>query len=54
MASQSLFKSLVGMLAPESNTKNEAGGIAYDMSAQHKLAQYAATGVSEQHVLRLG
>lgn len=44
MASKSLFKSLVGMLAPESNTRNEAGGIAYDLSAQHKLAQYAATG----------
>ncbi len=44
MASKSLFKSLIGKLAPKADAKNEAGGTAYSFSAQHKLAQYAATG----------
>ena len=44
MASKSLFKSLVGLLAPKADAVNEAGGTAYDFSAKHKLAQYAATG----------
>ena len=44
MASKSLFKSLVGMLAPKTDAVNEAGGTAYNFSDQHKLAQYAATG----------
>lgn len=44
MASKSLFKSLVGKLAPKADAKNEAGGTAYSFTAQHKLAQYAATG----------
>ena len=44
MASKSLFKSLVGLLAPKADAVNEAGGTAYEFSAKHKLAQYAATG----------
>ena len=44
MASKSLFKSLAGLLAPKSDAVNEAGGTAYEFSAKHKLAQYAATG----------
>jgi 60 kDa SS-A/Ro ribonucleoprotein len=48
MASKSLFKSLVGMLAPKAEVQNEAGGTAYSFSDQHKLAQYAATGCLNQ------
>ena len=44
MASKSLFKSLVGLLAPKADVRNEAGGTAYEFTSQHKLAQYAATG----------
>lgn len=44
MASKSLFKSLVGMLAPKTDAINDAGGTAYEFNAQHALAQYAATG----------
>ena len=44
MASKSLFKSLIGKLAPKTDALNEAGGTAYEFNAQHKLAQYAATG----------
>ncbi len=44
MANKSLFKSLVGLLAPKTDAVNEAGGTAYQFSAQHALAQYAATG----------
>jgi 60 kDa SS-A/Ro ribonucleoprotein len=44
MASKTLFKSLVGKLLPKTDTVNEAGGIAYVMTPQHALAQYAATG----------
>jgi 60 kDa SS-A/Ro ribonucleoprotein len=44
MASKSLFKSLIGKLAPKVDAVNEAGGTAYAFSAQQALAQYAATG----------
>jgi len=44
MASKTLFQSLRGMLAPAANTRSEAGGVAYAMSAKQMLAQYAATG----------
>ena len=44
MASKSLFKSLVGLLAPKADAVNKAGGTAYEFSTKHKLAQYAATG----------
>lgn len=44
MASKTLFQSLRGVFLPPANTANEAGGQAYQMTPQHALAQYAATG----------
>lgn len=44
MANKSLFRSLFGKLAPAVNAVNEAGGTSYAFTAQHRLAQYAATG----------
>jgi 60 kDa SS-A/Ro ribonucleoprotein len=44
MANKSLFKRLRGRLAPAANTLNEAGGLAYSLSDEQKLAQYASTG----------
>ena len=44
MANKTLFKSLAGKLAPKADTVNEAGGKAYAFTADHALAQYAATG----------
>lgn len=44
MANKNLFKSIVGLLAPKADAVNEAGGVAYAMSNQAALAQYASTG----------
>ncbi|HTN73790.1 MAG TPA: RNA-binding protein, partial [Pirellulaceae bacterium] len=44
MANKTLFQTLIGKVLPQANTINAAGGVAYRMSAQHALAQYAATG----------
>lgn len=44
MASKTLFSSSAGRLLPEADTRNEAGGRAYALSAKHALAQYAVTG----------
>lgn len=44
MASKTLFKSLVGKLIPQADTRNEAGGRAYTRPSEQMLAQYAATG----------
>ena len=44
MANTSLFRSLAGALIPKADTRNEAGGPAYAMTATQALAQYAATG----------
>jgi 60 kDa SS-A/Ro ribonucleoprotein len=44
MANKTLFQSLVGQIAPKSDTRNEAGGPAYKLSPKHALAQYAVTG----------
>lgn len=44
MASKSLFKSVIGKLLPKADSVNEAGGVAYAMSPEQALAQYAATG----------
>jgi len=44
MASKSLFSSLRGKLIPRAKAKNEAGGAAYELSPEHRLAQYAVTG----------
>lgn len=43
MANKGLFKS-AGRVALNTDTTNEAGGIAYSMEPKHALAQYAATG----------
>jgi 60 kDa SS-A/Ro ribonucleoprotein len=44
MASKSLFASLRGSMLPKVDAVNEAGGVAYQFSPVHALAQYAATG----------
>jgi 60 kDa SS-A/Ro ribonucleoprotein len=44
MANKSLFRSMAGILFPQADAVNEAGGTAYEFTAQHQLAQYAATG----------
>src|SRR5215212_2850943 len=44
MANENLFKSIVGIFSPKADTVNNAGGIAYELSPKHALAQYAATG----------
>lgn len=44
MANINLFKSIVGVLSPKTDTLNEAGGIAYKLTPKAALAQYAATG----------
>lgn len=44
MANKSIFKSLIGRVLPRADTRNEAGGRAYEFSPEHTLAQYAATG----------
>jgi 60 kDa SS-A/Ro ribonucleoprotein len=44
MASKSLFSTLRGALAPKADSFNEAGGLAYQFTPRHALAQYAATG----------
>ncbi|MCH9649598.1 MAG: TROVE domain-containing protein [Deltaproteobacteria bacterium] len=44
MASKELFRSIIGRLLPKAEAVNEAGGVAYELSPEHALAQYAATG----------
>ena len=44
MANKTLFQSIAGALVPKADTRNEAGGLAYQMSPRHVLAQYASTG----------
>lgn len=44
MANIQLFQSIKGRLLPKTNAVNEAGGTAYEFTAEHALAQYAATG----------
>ena len=44
MANQNLFRTSRGPLPPTANTVNEAGGVAFAFSAEHALAQLAATG----------
>jgi 60 kDa SS-A/Ro ribonucleoprotein len=48
MANKNIFKSLVGMFSPNTDTVNEAGGTAYKLSPKQALAQYAATGCFNQ------
>ena len=44
MSNKDLFKSIVGIFSPKTDTVNEAGGTAYKLTAKQALAQYAATG----------
>ncbi len=44
MANKGVFASTRGRLLPNTDVHNEAGGTAYDMGAEHGLAQLAATG----------
>jgi 60 kDa SS-A/Ro ribonucleoprotein len=44
MANRSLFQTIRGALTPATNTDNEAGGRAYELSAEAALAQLAVTG----------
>jgi 60 kDa SS-A/Ro ribonucleoprotein len=44
MANKNLFASILGKLAPKTDSVNEAGGRAYALPASQALAQYAATG----------
>jgi len=44
MANKNLFQTFKGMFTPKADTINEAGGRAYELSANAALAQYAVTG----------
>jgi 60 kDa SS-A/Ro ribonucleoprotein len=44
MANKNIFRSLAGMFSPKADTINNAGGVAYKLSPEQALAQYAATG----------
>lgn len=44
MANKNLFQSQRGTIAPKTDAVNEAGGVAYKMSAKQALAQYVCTG----------
>lgn len=44
MANKNLFQNVKGLFTPKANTINEAGGLAYEFTPKHALAQFAATG----------
>lgn len=44
MANKNLFQSVKGLFTPKADTINEAGGLAYEFTPKHALAQFAATG----------
>jgi 60 kDa SS-A/Ro ribonucleoprotein len=44
VANKTLFRSILGKLIPRTDSVNEAGGRAYQLSSRGALAQYAATG----------
>jgi 60 kDa SS-A/Ro ribonucleoprotein len=44
MANRNLFQTIAGMLVPQTDAVNEAGGVAYALTPKQALAQYAATG----------
>jgi 60 kDa SS-A/Ro ribonucleoprotein len=44
MANKTLFQTVKGLFTPKADTVNEAGGLAYEFTPKHALAQYAATG----------
>jgi 60 kDa SS-A/Ro ribonucleoprotein len=48
MANKTLFNTITGLFTPNADTRNEAGGTAYQLEPKHALAQYAATGCFNQ------
>ena len=44
MANKQLFKTSRGRATPAATTKNQAGGLAYEFTPEHTLAQLAFTG----------
>lgn len=44
MVNLNLFRSVFGALLPKTDTTNEAGGVAYSLTSEQALAQFAATG----------
>jgi 60 kDa SS-A/Ro ribonucleoprotein len=44
MANTSIFQSIRGKLVPAATTRNDAGGVAYELSPEAALARVAATG----------
>ncbi len=44
MANKTLFQTIAGRFLPKADALNEAGGLAYRLSPQQALAQYASTG----------
>ena len=44
MANKTLFQTIAGRFLPKADAHNEAGGLAYRLSSQQALAQYASTG----------
>ena len=52
MANKSLFPSIRGKLLPAADATNQAGAPAYALTPAQALAQYAATGRFNAHLLR--
>ncbi|MCY7377274.1 MAG: TROVE domain-containing protein [Pyrinomonadaceae bacterium] len=48
MANKNLFQTVRGLFTPPTDTVNEAGGTAYQLSPKAALAQFAATGCFSQ------
>ncbi len=48
MANKNLFQTVRGLFTPKTETINEAGGTAYELTPKAALAQYAATGCFSQ------
>ena len=48
MANKNLFSTIAGRFLPHTDVVNEAGGMAYQRSAEQALAQYASTGCFNQ------
>ncbi len=44
MPNKKIFKTLAGLFTPRADTVNEAGGVAYKLTPEQALAQYAVTG----------
>lgn len=44
MANKNLFQTVKGLFTPKADAVNEAGGLAYEFTPKHALAQFAVTG----------